>query len=61
VSHARVNRVQLADWPHGVRCAECDHLFTEGEPYHQTLQSMFEDGTPVLLIVCGDCAIRWTR
>ena len=44
-------------WPHGLRCAECDHLFEAGEHYHERLESMTEGGIPVVLIVCGQCAI----
>ena len=45
------------EWPHGLRCAECDHLYIEGETLHKQPHGMLEDGTPVLLIVCWDCAL----
>jgi hypothetical protein len=50
-------RVRTEDWPHGLSCGECDHVFTDGETYHQKIEAMFEDGTPVLVIVCADCAL----
>jgi hypothetical protein len=43
------------DWPHGLRCPICDRVMVEGDEYRQQLQSMFDDGTPVLLIVCAGC------
>jgi hypothetical protein len=54
--HAIHTRVRHEDWPHGLRCARCSHLFVENENYHKQLHAMY-GMTPISLIVCADCAI----
>lgn len=44
------------EWPHGLRCAECSRLFTEGERYSARLTG-FQDDIPMTLIVCVGCAV----
>ena len=44
------------DWPHGLRCAQCKRLMSEGDCYSERLESFIED-SPVCLIVCEDCAL----
>jgi hypothetical protein len=43
------------DWPHGLRCGECRHLFCEGERYSQRLFG-FQEEVPVSVVVCVECA-----
>ena len=43
------------DWPHGLMCAECPHIFREGERYTERLYAFSED-VPVVQIVCVACA-----
>jgi RNase P subunit RPR2 len=44
------------EWPHGLRCAQCDHLLSDGERYSQRLHG-FQDDVPILLVVCASCAV----
>lgn len=49
------------DWPHGLRCTECDTLFVEGMPISERFLGISEmqfDGEPVFIldIVCAGCA-----
>lgn len=44
------------DWPHGLRCADCDKLLGEGDRYASKLDSFIGD-VPVVLIVCLECAL----
>jgi hypothetical protein len=44
------------EWaPHGLMCAECPHVFREGERF-STLLYAFSDDVPMALVVCLDCA-----
>lgn len=45
-----------AEWPHGLMCSECPHVFGEGESFTTTLYA-FVDETPLTKIVCLACAI----
>lgn len=44
------------DWPHGLRCAQCDRLMQEGDRFSERLDSMIDE-TPIALIVCVSCAL----
>lgn len=43
------------DWPHGLMCATCDHLFTEGDLYAMGFNSFVGD-TPIMLVTCVPCS-----
>lgn len=47
------------DWPHGLRCADCDRLLREGDRYSERLTG-FQGEHPLLLIVCAGCATTQT-
>lgn len=47
-------------WPHGLRCMDCDREFVEGQPVAERLTAMTEhQGEPaaVVDIVCVSCAL----
>ena len=44
------------DWEHGIRCPECDHIFTVGDFIWETFETMLPGGEPVLKLVCEKCA-----
>jgi hypothetical protein len=46
-----------AEWPHGLRCADCHRVMAEGDRYSEQLASM-ADELPVVRIVCLGCALR---
>jgi hypothetical protein len=48
------------EWPHGLSCAECPHVFREGERF-TTLLYAFSDDVPMSLVVCLDCATGRSR
>jgi hypothetical protein len=43
------------DWPHGLSCGQCPHVFSEPERYSERLYA-FVDDVPLVKIVCLDCA-----
>jgi hypothetical protein len=44
------------EWaPHGLMCAECPHVFREGDSYTECLYAFTED-VPLVQIVCMTCA-----
>lgn len=49
-----------ADWPHGMRCTTCRHLFRDGESFTTTLYA-FVDETPLTEVQCIACATRTPR
>ncbi len=49
--------VHAADWPHGLRCLECDERLVEGMAYSQRLVAM-AGKWPVLEIVCVPCGMK---
>ena len=49
-----------AEWTHGLMCAECPHVFREGERF-TTLLYAFSDDVPMTLVVCLDCATGRSR
>jgi hypothetical protein len=46
--------VRTQDWPHGLRCGECDRVMNDGDRYAKQLVGMAGD-TPVVMIVCCPC------
>jgi len=55
VTHGKAD-YRAADWPHGLRCADCNRKFVEGQPISERLDSFIGD-TPVVVLVCVGCAI----
>jgi hypothetical protein len=47
-----------ADWPYGLMCAQCPHVFREGERYTTDLYA-FSDGIPMVRVLCVWCATAW--
>jgi hypothetical protein len=45
------------DWPHGLRCAACGDLFTEGQPIAERLEA-FQDDMPILVLTCVRCDVE---
>jgi hypothetical protein len=45
-----------SEFPHGLRCEKCDHLFQEGERYSVELQA-FVDETPLAGCLCVTCLL----
>lgn len=43
------------DWPHGLSCMDCPHVFDEGDRYTERLYAFVED-VPMVEIVCLRCA-----
>jgi len=48
--------VKTEDWPHGLRCMECNRELVEGDQYSERL-SGFVDDTPAVHIICAECAV----
>lgn len=46
-----------AEWPHGMRCTRCNHLFRDGESFTTALYA-FADETPLTEVVCLACVLR---
>lgn len=44
-----------SDWPHGCRCENCHELFTEGDEMSEVLDSMLDDGIPIVNPRCPRC------
>jgi hypothetical protein len=43
------------DWPHGLSCGQCFHVFHEPERYSERLYA-FSGDAPLGQIVCLECA-----
>lgn len=43
------------DFPHGLRCAECNRELPPGERYSEKLDGFIGD-TPTVILVCVTCA-----
>jgi hypothetical protein len=46
------------DWPHGLRCMDCDQPFVEGQPISERLVAMgkyADDPAVVVELVCVGC------
>lgn len=54
--NARPLVVRREDWPHGLRCMDCDTKLDNGDLYSERL-SGFVDETPAVEIVCLNCAV----
>lgn len=52
--------VETEDWPHGLRCADCNRLLEDGDRYSERLDSFTGDGVPLVVIVCVGCALTET-
>ncbi len=48
------------EWPHGLMCAKCPHVFREGERYTTHLYA-FSGDVPMALVTCLACATDATR
>lgn len=46
-----------ADWPHGLRCMDCDRELSDGDRYTSRIVA-FQDDIPVMEIICLECALR---
>jgi hypothetical protein len=46
--------VRGSDWPHGLRCMECDRVLPDGSIYGEQLVGLVGE-TPVTEVVCADC------
>jgi hypothetical protein len=46
-----------AEWPHGLRCTYCDHLFRDGERYAVALYACAADGYPLTTASCINCLL----
>ena len=51
---------RASEWPHGLMCAECPHVFREGERFTAPLYA-FSDDVPMGLVVCLACASGRSR
>lgn len=48
------------EWPHGLRCMDCNDLFIEGQPIAERLTGMTEvEGEPAfsIEIICVPCSL----
>ena len=48
-------------FPHGLRCIDCDHLFSDGERYARRLLSMTEfmdEPAFITEVVCVPCSLK---
>jgi hypothetical protein len=43
------------EWEHGLMCADCPHVFREGERFTSRLYA-FAGDSPVADLICLDCA-----
>lgn len=46
------------DFPHGLRCIDCDRALAEGDRYATRLEAFTGDGVPITEIICLECALR---
>lgn len=44
-------------WPHGLRCIDCERLLGEGDRYATRLEAISGDGIPIVEIICLECAL----
>lgn len=50
------NIVTPKDWPHGLRCMDCDIGLNEGDVYSERLTEVV-NGVPLVEVVCLSCAL----
>jgi hypothetical protein len=43
------------DWPHGLSCSQCPHVFSEPERYSERLYAFLGD-QPLAEVLCLPCA-----
>jgi len=43
------------DWPHGLSCSQCPHVFSEPERYSERLYAFVGDA-PLVEVLCLSCA-----
>lgn len=48
--------VRTEEWPHGLRCFDCNTNLDDGDPYSERLYG-FVDEVPAVEIVCISCAV----
>ena len=44
------------DWPHGLRCIDCNRELGGGDRYASRLEA-FQDDIPITEIICLECAL----
>jgi hypothetical protein len=44
------------DWPHGLRCLDCNAELGAGTTYSKRLVAVFED-SPIVELVCAPCGL----
>jgi hypothetical protein len=47
------------EWPHGLRCLECDAELGAGDAYSKRLVAFFQ-GSPIVELVCAPCGLGLT-
>jgi hypothetical protein len=55
-SDASTQLMMAAEWPHGLRCAECSQEITDGERYSTMLEGFVGD-LPLTVVVCVPCGL----
>lgn len=50
--------VRAEEWPHGLRCMDCDRPLRDGDRYTKRVDSMIGDAV-VTEIVCVPCVTVW--
>jgi hypothetical protein len=48
-------------WPHGLRCMDCDKRLTAGSAYSKRLVELDAEGDPIVEIVCLPCGLGVQR
>lgn len=46
------------DWPHGLSCGQCPHVFSEPERYSERLYAFLGD-QPLVEVLCLPCATNF--
>jgi ferredoxin len=44
-----------AGFPHGLRCDACHRLITEGQPYREDVEGVYDNGDTISLLRCVYC------
>lgn len=42
-------------FPHGLRCDTCHRLITEGQPYREDVESVYDNGDTLAVLRCVYC------
>lgn len=48
--------VRTEEWPHGLRCMDCDTDLNEGDTYSERLTEIV-NSVPLVEVVCLPCAL----